>query len=248
MRGGRRWRWLSCGPPCHNLGPEIGWVIIKWAEVIHPTSIFAQASRLASRPLACRPRKLCFSADAGGRSVHARAQSAAMRPAGCFMARVARRCRLVAKLARLGHCGAHLSLNSTRASLACHECVTPKLADRSCRAACVRAAGVRPWRAAIGDRWPGSLVRSLWRALVTRLRARGTPASRAIVPSCMRHVIAWRSSWSSHGMQGFACTRRFFSPVVLAPAARRSVIGGWGRSFGHCGAPSSLVTTLLARV
>ena len=56
MRGGRRWRWLSCGPPCHDLGPEVGWVIIKWAEVVHPTSIFAQAPRLASRPLACRPR------------------------------------------------------------------------------------------------------------------------------------------------------------------------------------------------
>ena len=57
MRGGRRWRWLSCGPPCHDLGAEVGWVIIKWAEVMHPpTSIFAQAPRLASRPLACRPR------------------------------------------------------------------------------------------------------------------------------------------------------------------------------------------------
>jgi hypothetical protein len=56
VRGGRRWRWLSCGPPCLDLGPELGWVIIKWAEVMHPTSIFAQAPRLASRPLACRPR------------------------------------------------------------------------------------------------------------------------------------------------------------------------------------------------
>ena len=56
MRGGRRWRWLSCGPPCLDLGPELGWVIIKWAEVMHPASIFAQTPRLASCPLACRPR------------------------------------------------------------------------------------------------------------------------------------------------------------------------------------------------
>ena len=55
MRGGRRWRWLSCGPPCHELGPEVGWAIIIRAEVMHPTSIFAQAPRLASCPLASRP-------------------------------------------------------------------------------------------------------------------------------------------------------------------------------------------------
>ena len=36
VRGGRRWRWLSCEPPCLDLGPELGWVIIKWAEVMHP--------------------------------------------------------------------------------------------------------------------------------------------------------------------------------------------------------------------
>ena len=56
VRGGRRWRWLSCGPPCLDLGPELGWVIIKWAGVMHPASIFAQTPRLASCPLACRPR------------------------------------------------------------------------------------------------------------------------------------------------------------------------------------------------
>ena len=37
------------------------------------------------------------------------------------------------------------------------------------------------------------------------------------------------------------------STVVLAPAARRSVIGGRGRSFGHCGAPSSLNCTRASR-
>ena len=163
--------------------------------------------------------------------------------------------------------------------------------------------------AAIGNRRLGSLVRSLWRALVTRhyiARARVTPASRIIAhilrhrpllvvvvarragvcvrtagvstavlapatwrsviggrgrlighcrapssngcaraapsrhePSRTRHVITRRSSLSSCRMQGGACARRGFSTVVLAPAARRSVIGGWGRSFGHCGAPSS---------
>ena len=29
MRGGRRWRWLSYGPPCLDLGPELGWAIKK---------------------------------------------------------------------------------------------------------------------------------------------------------------------------------------------------------------------------
>ena len=36
MRGGRRWRWLSCGPPCLDLGPVLGWAIIKWVGVMHP--------------------------------------------------------------------------------------------------------------------------------------------------------------------------------------------------------------------
>ena len=61
MRGGRRWRWLPCGPPCHDLGPAVGCVIIKRAEVVHPTSIFAQAPRLASRPSAT------YTAQAAGR-------------------------------------------------------------------------------------------------------------------------------------------------------------------------------------
>ena len=55
VQGGRRWRWLSCGPPCLDLGPELGWAIIKWAGVMHPASIFAQTPRLASCSLASRP-------------------------------------------------------------------------------------------------------------------------------------------------------------------------------------------------
>ena len=54
VRGGRRWRWLSCGPPCLDLGPVLGWAIIKWVGMMHPTSIFAQTPRLVPCPLASR--------------------------------------------------------------------------------------------------------------------------------------------------------------------------------------------------
>ena len=48
MRGGRRRRWLSCGPPCLDLGPVLGWAIIKWVGVMHPTSILHLRSDAAS--------------------------------------------------------------------------------------------------------------------------------------------------------------------------------------------------------
>ena len=86
--------------------------------------------------------------------------------------------------------------------------VTSYLVARRCRRAeCrgLRARGggldrrPRARGAAIADRWPGSLVRSLWRALVTQLQRRVTPASHE--PSLTRHVISCRSSLSSRGVQ-----------------------------------------------
>ena len=125
MRGGRRWRWLSCGPPCLDLGPVLGWAIIKWVGVMHPTSIFAQTPRLVPCPLASRPR---HTAQAAGRLTNPPhdAKKARMKET-----RLGEKCRGDSHAEGGGACPRPTEKNTTPArrrapaALGCHDPATP---------------------------------------------------------------------------------------------------------------------------
>ena len=137
-----------------------------------------------------------------------------------------------------GRCGAPSSLGHTRASHSCqhdsrasHHRSSFVVVVARCACArgyvCARGGGLdrrpRARGAAICDRWSGSLVRSLWRALVTRSRARVTPRcddSRASHHRSSFVVVVARCACAR---RGYVCARG--GGFDRRPRARGAAIG-----------------------